>query len=226
MAATVEVALTAWTNNPARLGYFKTTMLALKQNLTASRHAITRILVSSEVLETEYRVPFEALCRHFDVDLHYHPAPPEIGCNHNQILSLCEADYVLYTEDDCLLNESLDVSDDIDFLEACTDFVYVRYSLAPWSKMTPLGGEWPGLGDMDKSLPYPYSNTAHLRHRERFATFGPFAENAAWGGQEIGMGGKVTASSYKIAGRAPGPFGHMGKFGSQPERWPKGETPC
>lgn len=222
----IEIALTAWTNNLARLGYFETTMQALRTKLTARRHTLTRVLACSEELAPEYRKPFEALCDRFGVELHYHPGPPEIGRNHNFMLSLCRAEYVLSTEDDCNMCVSLfDLSDDVDFLEAHADFIYIRYSLATWSKMTPLVPPIPGLGDFNKSLPYPYSNTAHLRHRKRFASLGPFLEDAVWGGQEIAMGRQVTASSYKIAGRTPSVFAHMGKFASQKERWPEGQAP-
>lgn len=220
-----EIALTAWTNNVARIGYFERAMQAIASYVTSSRHTRRRILVCSEVLTPEYKAPFEKLCVEYDVDLHYHPEPPEVGRNHNFMRSLCEADYVLSTEDDGNVNLPLDVSDDIDFLESRCNFIMLRYALAPWGKMRPCKPPVKGVGVLDKALPYPYSNNAHLRHRARFEQLGPFVEDQGWGMQEIEMGERIRYSQWLIAGRAPNPFGHMGYFASEPERWPEGETP-
>ncbi len=217
-----EVALTAWTNNPARLEYFEDCMEALRENLTAERHSMTRILVCSEELPPEYKVPFERLCLRFGVDLHYHPAPAEIGINHNLLVSLCEADYVLFTEDDNLQHAAFDLSDDVDFMEEHGDFVMVRYVLGHSTTGDDLGN---GLVEVCQTSPYLYSNMTHLRHRRRFAELGPFAEDAGWGGQELGMAPRIIKSPYRVAGRKPPMFAHVGRFAADESRWPEGETP-
>ncbi len=217
-----EIALTAWTNNPARLKYFEDGMEALRANLTAVRHSMTRILVCSEELTPEYKVPFEALCVHFGVDLHYHPAPAEIGQNHNLVLSLCEADYVLFTEDDNHLSCPFDLSSDIDFLESRKDFVIVRYVLGHSTTGEEVNE---GLVEVRQDSPYLYSNQTHLRHRRRFEQLGPFTEGADWGGQELGMSPSIIKSPFRVAGRKPPVFAHIGHFASEESRWPEGKSP-
>ncbi len=218
----IEVALTAWTNNPARLSYFSMTMQALRDNLTASRHNLTRILVCSEELTDEYQWPFEKLCQRFGVDLHYHPEPAEIGRNHNFKLGHERATYVLSTECDCHLTKPIDISDDIDFLEANHEFLMVRYKASFTTRMQTLA---PGLTELAPKSSWPYSNMAHLRHRERFATLGPYAEDVGWGGQEIYMGRTISRSGFRLAFREPGVFEHIGRFAAHQDRWPKGESP-
>ncbi len=219
----IEVALTAWTNNPARLSYFENTMEAIRDRLTASRHTITRIIVASEELTDEYRGPFEATCRRYELELHYHPAPAEIGRNHNLLLSLVRADYVLSMEDDCMLNVDLDLSDHVEFLEDHPNFLMTRY-FCPFA--TRLGRLTDDLEELDTRGPCPYSNLGHLRHRERFATLGPYTKDAGWGGQEIDMGGAVARSGFHVAARVPdNAFNHIGRFAVHEDRWPEGETP-
>jgi hypothetical protein len=218
----VEVAMTAWTNNAQRLLYFERNLQALRENLSASRHTLIHILVCSEELPVEFRQPFEATCHRYGAILLYNANGPEIGKNHNFKDASCNANYVLSTECDFLLKAPLDISDDVDFLEANEDFAYIRYEIPPTQIIRELT---PDLVELDTSSSYPYSNRPHLRHRGRFATLGPFVEHGGWGAQENMMGAAVRKSDWRIAGRPVRLWLHIGRFPAQERRWPEGESP-
>ena len=217
----VEIAMTAWTNCLPRLEYLDMTLRSLKMHLPVD----VPIFICSEDLEDDYRHQFELIAGAYGVAVHYHEPPAEIGSNHNFVLSKCSADYVLFVEDDFHMERPLDLSDDIDFLEDNPDFVMVRYFVGQESSVDIINDFGNGLLEIGKLSNYPYSNTPHLRHRERFATLGQFAENVGWGCQEHAMGDKLRESPLRIAVRRPDCFVHAGRFASQQERWPEGETP-
>jgi hypothetical protein len=221
----VAVAMTALTNSRTRIGYFDGSLRAQAERLTASRHTRLPTLVCSEKLGPELREQFELVADAHRVDLQYHPGPAEIGANHNFLLENVSADYTMFIEDDFHLERPLDLSDDIDFLEANPDFVMVRYFVGNESSIDPLGELSPGMWEVGKLSNYPYSNTPHLRHRERFATLGPHLVGGGWGAQEHHMGRMLRDSPLRIAVRRPDYFSHWGRIASQPERWPEGETP-
>lgn len=214
----VEIAMTAWTNNRARLGYLDATLRAITEYLPSD----IPIFVCSEELDGEYRYQFELIAGSYGSSIHYHDPPAEIGSNHNFLLAKCTAEFVLFTEDDCLLAQPFDLQSDVEFLRTNPDYVMVRYVLGHSTTCADLGN---GLFEVDQHSPYLYSNRCHLRHRERFASLGPFSENVGWGGQELDMGAAILKSTYRVAARIPPLFGHIGHFASQPDRWPEGETP-
>lgn len=218
----VEIAMTAWTNIPARLEYFEKTLLSVSEGLSMSQAARASTFVCSEHLEQPERSAFEALCTKYGFAIYYHPEPAEIGANHNFLLSQCSAEFVLFIEDDCPMNRPLDVSIDAAFLRDNPDFVMLRYVTGHSIVGKELGD---GIFEIEQRSPYLYSNQPHLRHRERFASLGPFTVGAAWGGQELDMGTAVKHSQYRVACRVPPVFGHEGRFASEQSRWPKGETP-
>jgi hypothetical protein len=223
----VELAMTAWTNNEARLGYFEQALRSLATFLSPTEGIIwaPHATVCSEELSQEFRHRFERIAGRYGMTSHYHAAPAEIGANHNFLLSKLTAAYTMFIEDDFVLERPLDLSDDIKFLEENPDFVMVRYFIGQPSSVDIIGELGSGLVEVGKLSSYPYSNTPHLRHRERFATLGPFAENVGWGCQEHAMGDNLRDSPLRIAVRRPDYFSHAGHFASQSERWPKGETP-
>lgn len=192
----VEVAMTAWTRYAPRVVYFQKAMESLRDKLSAARHCIARIIVSSERVPEPFMSPFEAICREHKVDLHYHPGEPEIGRNLNHLWSLCEAPYVLSTECDNVLEQPLDLSPHITFLEDCKDFVMVRYNPGGSPLVKDLGN---GLAEISPDDNWIYSNTAHLKHRVRFSTLGRHASISGWGGQELDMGQKVRTSALRVA---------------------------
>lgn len=213
---TVEVGLTALTNSPERLGYFALTAKALATRLTASRHREIRIIVASEALSCDHAAVFEAICNQYGIQWFYNPGRPDIGRNRNFLLSKLQADCVLLTEDDIRLEGDLDVSDDIDFLDANGDVIGVRYDHL-YPKMS--RELQPGLFDVKWSRqhhgPYMYSNQGSLWHQERFATLGPFVEDASWGQQENAMAVTLSASRWRVVARRPSVMGHIGKVNSR-----------
>ncbi len=223
----VEVAMTAWTNSVARLGYFEASLQAQAEKLTTGTRIRQKTLVCSEALSDMCnRVPCDMIAAANGCRVYYHNNPPEIGRNHNFLLSKLTADYTMFIEDDFLLLKPLDLSDDIDFLEANPDFVMVRYFIGNGATVRPMSDLGNGLYEISKRSNYPYSNTPHLRHRERFATLGGFREDAPWGAQEHAMGDKLRKSPLRIAVRRPDDyFIHAGRFASEQSRWPEGETP-
>lgn len=208
--ATVEVALTAYTVNDVRLGYFRRVAAALRTNLAAHRHTLSRILVSSEILPDEQHDTFCDICRQFDIEIIWHPAPAELGRNHNHLRDRCRADYVVLTECDVVLSKHIDLSDDIDYLEGTAGVLGVRYDPIVAKLGDYIGN---GLRHVGQAGPYLYSNRGSLWHRKRFDSLGPFLEDRPWGMQESDMAHRISRSQWTVVARDP-IFTHIGHEGT------------
>lgn len=222
----LQIAVTAFPNNWSRIEAFDQCARTHREKVTASRHAIGRMIVASERVEPKYAQAFTRLCRRYDCELRWHGPPADIGRNSNLLWGLCTAPYVLWTQEDNFFVHPVDVSSDVDFLAARDDCLIVRYV---GSHLIGLLGEAPAgdLLEIDRTQPWPFTDMAHLRHRERFtARVGPQPEGVPFGVAEAEIGARIAArNDCRVLIRKVQPAVHddvMRVLSTQRGRWPAG----
>lgn len=215
VAAPIEVAITAYPNSKARVGYLADAASDLRRNLLASRQTIDRIVVSAEEVIPELTRMVRRVCDYFDLELHWRAGPANIGRNHNALDALLTQPIVLWMEEDNRLLLRTDISQDVKFLEEHPDYALVRWHwIVPNThKGAPLGG---AMYEMDPASRWHYSNPIHVRHRRRFARAVGAAEvtDHQVSPQESAANRRLAASGLKVALRHPKPGANWGAVSS------------
>ncbi len=221
----VQVAVTAFPNNWSRLEAFDECARSHREKITASRHAMGPMIVAAERVEAPFALALERLCRRHGCLLHWHEPPADIGRNSNFLWEMCTCPYVVWTQEDNTFFHHVDISSDIDFLHAHQDCLIVRYV---GSHLIRILGEVPGtdLLEVDRGGPWPFTDMAHLRQRERFsARIGPQPEGAAFGMAEARLGSRVARRpDCRVLMRKVQPAFHadVGRIlSTQRSRWPE-----
>ena len=222
----VQVAVTAFPNNWSRLEAFDECARSHREKISAGRHSIGPMIVAAERVEEPYARAFRRLCDFHKCELHWHDPPADIGRNSNFLWGLCTAPYVLWTQEDNAFFRHVDISDDVDFLAANEDCVIVRYVR---SHLIRVLREVPGtdLLEVDRGGPWPFTDMAHLRHRERFSLrIGPQPEGVPFGAAEAAIGDRIAKrADCRVMLRKVQPASHadvVRVLSTQRGRWPPG----
>lgn len=222
----IQIAVTAFPNNWSRVEAFDECARSHREKISASRHEIGRMIVAAERVEEPYSRAFQRLCESHGCELHWHDPPADIARNSNFLWGLCTAPYVLWTQEDNGFFHHVDISADVDFLAAHDDSVIVRYV---GSHLVRIVGPVPGtdLLEVDRRGPWPFTDMAHLRHRERFSSrVGPQPEGVTFGMAEAILGTRIAQrADCRVLLRKVQPASHadVGRIlSTQRNRWPQG----
>lgn len=230
---TIDIAMIAWPRTAERLGYMEETLASIREKVTASRHRIV-MRVSLEMFDVrgDYFTAARRICAKYDAEPRWRAKPASLGGNMNDALMLGHGDFILLTQDDWPWVESVDLSDDADWLERAGDYALIRYA----TFYTEFDGVLPGseLLNVNMTGPYPYGDQPHLR-RADFATCrsvtngepvgfykdpGPYSGEANYATPENSMSEHLTAQGWKIAAYHPNVVSHNGCLSTDPERHP------
>jgi hypothetical protein len=206
----------AWPNHPKRIEYFQDMLKSLAERLSASSHAM-RYFCSAEIDRDPencwYGDKLSAICHGAGIPLKWRDAPADLGANMNAALRMGSAAWQLLVQDDFELQQEVDLSKGIAFLEDHPDFAAVRYHWGLYS--TKFTHEIDGFRVVDIDGPWPFSDAGQLRRRNFTATYGEYAESTTsrpvvHGGSESAMCAVLKAARAKIAASPKPVFKHIG----------------
>ncbi len=171
----IVVGITTYPRYPERLTYLKQAIEAAKRYLSASRHDLMVICSC----ETDPQGDIQAvrdLCEQFSVSFFCNDAPPSMGTNQNNLMRIAvddlAAEYVLVHIDDCYATELIDLSDDVDFLDANPAIDVLRYHWSGRPGACPTFHErLDGYMQVDPASKWFYDDSPHIRranHTEKF----------------------------------------------------------
>lgn len=214
----IDVTMTAWPNHPKRIGYFRQTIEALKENLTASSHNLRYFCSAETQRDPDYSWhgnELTQLCQMHDVSLSWREGAANLGNNMNAALRLCTADLILLVQDDYLLLKPLNLSLGATLLETTPSLDLVRYAWPPG--VNRITGQ-PRCLLRDHSDGWRravdgriYGDDPHLRRRSFMNRFGWYLENAAHALSEGNYYLRLLALKANVAVADCPYFGHLGR---------------
>jgi hypothetical protein len=204
MPRDVTVAIPTWARYPERIEYLRRTLAGLRGHLTLGDR-LARILVSAE-REACIPAAIEYICTDFGADLIWHDGVADVGDNLNHLFAAVDTKYVLFDEDDWMLDRDLDITPDLGLLDA-DDADLVRYS---WWTTPERAEETPDFTragvhyfrprpDHLPAYPAYYSNDPFVAALDRwYGVVGPFRH----AGREHGF--SISEEDYDLRCRAAG----------------------
>lgn len=174
----IQVALVTFPNHPARLAYFRHTVMGLKEKLTASRHTLGYVCSAESERDPtrEWQGGFlEKFCQGMGIELKYREGRASLGANMNAAMRMCTAPLILLVQDDWLLTEPLDLSPGADFLLNTRDVDLLRYSWPGYELIFHPNPD--GWRRIDPDGPWCYGDDPHLRRQDFMARYGWYRED-------------------------------------------------
>jgi len=216
----IDVVIVTWPNHPERLRYFCRTLAALRNHLTASRHAL-HFLVSSESEHDPDNVwcgdDLEEICQETNIPLFWHDGPASLGAGMNAALQACTAPTIFLVQDDYELLYPLDLSPGAEMLSWRPDVDLIRYTVFT----PPTGGteftqtQLNGFREVNISGPWPYGDEPHLRTPRMVERHGWYNE-AIGHGAESDMVHRLVRNRAVIYAADKCYFGHRGQVSAVP----------
>lgn len=235
MKKTIDIAITAWPRTFARIQYLAESLRTFREFVSASRHEMI-VRVSAETLDVSPDQFSECtrVCREYGAIPHWRAKPPSLGGNMNDALMLGHGQFILLAQDDWSWLESVDLSDDAEFLEH-EALAFIRYATFFTEFITNV---YPASGRyelVNMTGPYCYGDQPHLR-RSDFAT-----RRSSTGGKPIGfyktadyadgdlnysvpeneMQEHLRNNGWQIAAYNPNACEHNGSLSTDPARHPQ-----
>jgi hypothetical protein len=184
----IAVGIITYPIYPKRLEYLEGCIQSIRLHLSATRHTVTAYCSCESDDRGDVRAVME-LCRRYDFLFRQNPSTPCMGANANNSMRVAfeelSADYLLHLIDDCRVTGPLDMSDEIDFLDAHPETDILRYH---WSGRPGACPTFHDRGDAymqvdPKSIRF-YDDSPHIRRANYVEKFGrdPIAvpERAGW----------------------------------------------
>lgn len=226
MTAPVCVAMITWPNSEERIAYFRRSVAAIHNNLHYCGNPV-EIFASgeSEGLTTAEIIRFNKIAEADRVNLTWRNGPAHIGANMNTVLSRQDVnrhDFILLTQDDYVLMDTLDIEAYCDFLSNNNEYALIRLGYSPLPAHTLLGPifEWYGLNlrYLDGRSAYLYGDQPHLRRKNSLINLARYSEQGGIGNPEVEFNGTLQGSKWLIAGSIHQAFEHCGTLTSTENR--------
>jgi hypothetical protein len=205
MPRDVTVAIVTWIRYPERLDYLGQTLCGLRDHLQ-HRGRLARILISAERESVLLSDELDELCASADADLIWHDGVADVGDNMNHLFAAVDTKYVLFDEDDWMLDRDLDITPDLSLLDA-KDTDLVRYSWWTTPERAAETPEFTRAGvhyfrprpDHLPAYPAYYSNDPFVAALDRwYKVIGPYRH----AGREHGF--SISEEDYDLRCRAAG----------------------
>ncbi len=174
--STIAAGIITYPIHPKRVEYLEYGIEAFRRYVTASRHALV-VFCSCESDDRGDVQAVRNLCEKHHLLLRLNPSTPCMGANQNNSMRVAfeelKTDYLLSLIDDSHATEPLDLSDEIDFLDANPEIDILRYH---WSDRTggrPTFHERPdGYMQVDPASYRFYDDSPHIRRWNYVDKFG------------------------------------------------------
>jgi hypothetical protein len=213
--AELTVAFQCWNKTPARYAYFRASLTATRKLIAYSDPAAVDWLA---VAERQGQAPgleaqFDDYCSERGVRVLYHGGPPDLGAARNVLFAAVQTPYVLYTQDDLMPVQPLDVADGVRLLHhnVC-DRVHYRWAeLGPGhTKVGPVFRPQHAHAQYRRFAPdsdWMYTDWVYLARLVDMQRLGPFIHhdlcNVATD-SEVDMARRVRAAGLRVFGYGDG----------------------
>jgi hypothetical protein len=219
----IDVILVTWPNHPRRLQYFRRTVRALAEKLTASRHEL-RWLCSSESARdpdsTWHGDELAEFCAKVGIKLHWREGPPSLGAGMNAAARLCMAPVCLLVQDDYELLEPLDLSPGAELLAENPQIDLVRFCYfchPQYGTQFVADSGHHGWQRVNIRGYWPYGDDPQMRRRDFHAKWGWYLEGGQHGVSEGDMLWRLVRGEATIFAADRCYFGHFGEVAAVPE---------
>lgn len=174
--STIAAGIITYPIHPKRVEYLEEGIVALRRYVVASRHALV-MFCSCESDERGDVQAVRDLCVKHHLLLRRNPSTPCMGANQNNSMRVAfeelKVDYLLSLIDDSHATEPLDLSNEIDFLDANLEVDILRYHWSGRPGACPTFHERPdGYMQVDPVSNRFYDDSPHLRRANYVDKFG------------------------------------------------------
>lgn len=209
----IDLLITAWPREAARLDYFKHTLQILREKLTPSELSVT-VAAETQAVPPALKREFEKYCTQHGYKIVYNHKKACLGRNLNNAIKTLKQEFVFYVQDDWELDRELDLNQGVEVLRAYPNVPYIRYFWNPGH--LPKGSavaacpEFDGFEFLPAAFPFSYSHNPYLARRSFFSEVGAFSEQANVHNEQE-MNKRVQKRKLPILVPSKSYFTHSGK---------------